>query len=1081
MFFTILKFEIRYWLRNSTFYIYFFAFFLLSFLSMAGAAGVFGAGSTSGENVANAPLSIYNFVIFFNKLLFFILPAIIGNSIYKDFKTNFNFLFYTYPFSKADYLFAKFISAFLIVASIAFAIEIGLLLGTFLPSANPNQLIDFDIRPYLQTFFIYLIPNLLLISLIVFSIVLLSRNIYIGFIAIILFWLLKEITLRLFGHKIFFSNLFDPFGENITQIYSQFWSLTEQNHHLLQIEPILLINRGIWLSIAIIIFIATYRWFSFHQNALHFGLKKNKIQRLTKDNHGNIIKINLNEAKLDFSFLQQLKNIWKLAQVDFKFIIKNGAFLSIVIAGMIFVAVILLQMNPQTDTKTLPTTWMILGLPVFFFSFLIQILTFLYAGVLMHRAKAARFLDLISTTPVPNWVLLSAKFLALLKMQIVLLSIIMLVGIAVQIQQSYYHFEIGHYIFDLFFIHLIGFIIWAFAALFIQSLFETSYFALFILLLAALGISQLPSLGIESYVFRFNESPNADFFLHYSDMNGYGHSLFAYFLYKCYWLILGLVLFATTILTFERELAYAFIERYKIAKKKFKGKLVFVSILLTISFLVFGFYLFRQENKVENKVFSKEQEASLLAQFRKKYSYYAQLKQPRITSVFIKLDIFPESQSFIAEGKYTLTNKTNQTIDTLFVKMGYDEISTLSFPSIATLIEKDTILKFAIYKLDKGIAPNDSINLGFSIKNKKNTLLVQYSNILKNGTYLKSDIFPRLGYFDNHEKTKPNAHIHYANHYQSTDADVVNFEAIVSTTSKQLAITSGNLLKEWQENNRKYFHYKTDKPIKFVFGFNSGEFALKEELYKGVAVRVYYHPNHDLNISSMIEGIKASLDYNKANFGEYQHKQVNIIEFSRSEGSYATTAGNCIPVSEIRFLNDNEAVKKGGIDLSFYVVAHELSHQWWGNQVIPADALGATMITESMAEYITAKIYEKKFGKDNAMKFLAIQRNRYLSGIANETGKEVPLYLTSPEQTYISYGKGAIALYTLSGFIGEQKLNQALKKYLDKVKFQTSPYTTSLEMLNYLKKATPDSLQYLITDMFETADKEKLLLHFKAK
>jgi uncharacterized protein (DUF2225 family) len=33
-------------------------------------------------------------------------------------------------------------------------------------------------------------------------------------------------------------------------------------------------------------------------------------------------------------------------------------------------------------------------------------------------------------------------------------------------------------------------------------------------------------------------------------------------------------------------------------------------------------------------------------------------------------------------------------------------------------------------------------------------------------------------------------------------------------------------------------------------------------------------------------------------------------------------------------------------------------------------------------------------------------------------------------------------------------------------------------MLAYLKKATPDSLQYLITDMFEKNDKEKTLLYF---
>jgi ABC-2 type transport system permease protein len=71
-------------------------------------------------------------------------------------------------------------------------------------------------------------------------------------------------------------------------------------------------------------------------------------------------------------------------------------------------------------------------------------------------------------------------------------------------------------------------------------------------------------------------------------------------------------------------------------------------------------------------------------------------------------------------------------------------------------------------------------------------------------------------------------------------------------------------------------------------------------------------------------------------------------------------------------------------------------------------------------------------------------------------------------QGYIHYQKGSLVLYALSDYIGEENLNNALKKYVEKVQFQEPPYTTSLEMVNYIKQATPDSLQYVIKDMFET-------------
>ena len=56
----------------------------------------------------------------------------------------------------------------------------------------------------------------------------------------------------------------------------------------------------------------------------------------------------------------------------------------------------------------------------------------------------------------------------------------------------------------------------------------------------------------------------------------------------------------------------------------------------------------------------------------------------------------------------------------------------------------------------------------------------------------------------------------------------------------------------------------------------------------------------------------------------------------------------------------------------------------------------------------------------------------------------------------------------LSDYIGEDRLNAALSDYIDDVAFQEPPYTISLELLDYLKEATPDSLQYVINDMFET-------------
>ena len=125
------------------------------------------------------------------------------------------------------------------------------------------------------------------------------------------------------------------------------------------------------------------------------------------------------------------------------------------------------------------------------------------------------------------------------------------------------------------------------------------------------------------------------------------------------------------------------------------------------------------------------------------------------------------------------------------------------------------------------------------------------------------------------------------------------------------------------------------------------------------------------------------------------------------------------------------------------------------------------MLSESLSEYVSLKVLEHQNGKPKMRTFLKEALDGYLMQRTLETKREKPL-MYNDGQGYIRYQKGSLVFYALSDYIGEDKLNGALKKYVEKVKFQEAPYTTSVEMVNYIKKVTPDSLQYVIKDMFET-------------
>ncbi|MFH4968174.1 M1 family aminopeptidase [Gaetbulibacter sp. M240] len=1083
MFLTILKHELGYWFKKPAFYIYTAIFVLIALFLSAGAAGIFDSltVSTGSTSIVNSPLAITNLFLTMAILIFFLFPSIIGLSIYRDYKSDMHTILYSYPFSKANYLFAKFFSGVIVVSCIVIAIGFALFIGFRLPGTNSDIVTAFSFQAYFNTYVIFILPNVLLFGAIVFGVVAFTRNIAAGFIAIILLLFVQGLMESFLSDpdSRLIAALLDPYGSAAVNYYTRYWTLAEQNEMQIPIKSIILYNRLIWLSVAIVVFGSVYKFFSFSQNALTFSLKKQQGIRSVKKNFGGIIRIKLPEVNVDYSFLQNLKTTWKLSNIDFKYILKNWPFLSIVLVGLIIVLIALSEVGDIFGTSTLPMTWKMLN-GGGSFTVAINICTFLYAGMLVHRSKIAQMDHLIDVTPIPNWTLFTSKFLALIKMQIVLLGVIMVSGLLFQIYKGFYQFELGHYIEELFGLRLINYVVWAFLALFIQTLFRNPYVGLFVLLVISIGMPLLRFAGIEQAIFKYNDGPGFE----YSDMNGYGSDLIPYFTYKIYWVSAGIILFIFTALFWVRGLPHSFWERLRIARSRFKGIYIVGFLIFFTAFISLGARIYYENNILNERVSAKEREQRAVT-WEKTYKKFENKAQPRIVAVKADMNIFPKTLDFKASGDYLMVNKTNEVIDSIFLNHN-NYPSTFEFNEEVQLVLEDTVYNFDIYQLKQPLKPGDSLKLKFSVKNKPNTWLRKNSPVLENGTFINNfAIFPSLGYSSGTEltddktrekyglppndlKPEPTDSTALGNTYIRKDSDWIDFEATVSTSPDQIAIAPGYLQKEWTENGRRYFHYKMDSKILNFFAFNSARYSVKKDQWRDVNLEIYYHKGHEFNIDRMFSGIKASLEYNSKNFSPYQHKQVRIIEFPRTAGAFAQSFPNTIPYSEsIGFIAEVDDSEEGGVDYPFAVTVHEVAHQWWAHQVIGADVLGATMLSESLSEYVSLEVLKHEYGKNKMRKFLKRSLDDYLTRRSFERKREKPL-MYNDGQGYIRYQKGSLVFYALADYIGEDILNEALKEYVNKVKFQEPPYTTTVDMMHYIRMATPDSLQYTLKDMFET-------------
>lgn len=1097
MFKQIFLFELKLWFKKPSTYIFFLVFLALSMLITSAMAGLLGNSVSDSNSIINSANAIADILNGLNTDIIgtIILITIIAPAVYKDFQYNTHPLLFTKPISKSGYLFGRFFAAFLVALFVMSGSIFGHLITCFIPGIEADKLGAFNIVNYIQPFLLFVVPNTLLIGAIFFSLVTFSRNMIAGYVGCLALILIKGIVSSLLGDidNQTLAAIVEPFGEQALKQTTKYWSPSEQNTLLIPLESAMIYNRLLWLSIAGGITGLTYFRFKFSQfnEPVSFFKRKSKDQFLSTASVAIQSLSDIPNATQVFSRKFSFFQTWHLAKFEFSKIVKSVFFLIIIALSIISFAGVSSQLGLIYGTSTYPVTYQMLQIGGGIFQFFMIILIVFYAGIVVWRERDAKVDELVGVSPIAPWVSFASKLIALILVQVVLLVVIMLTSIAIQFYYEYYKIELLQYIKELFGLKQISLTLICVFAMAMQVLINNKYVAYFVALLILILLPiAFTLLEWNNQLIMFNSSGPR---LPYSDMNGYGHGIYPFLIYKSYWLGFALILVTISNLLWVRGKEKGFKARLKIAKQAFNRKAQLATALGLLVFILMGSFIY-YNTSVLNKNISSKQEEKLRAEFEKKYKRYSKTQQPRIVAVNWNVDIFPETRDVKLKGYYILKNKSNKNIDTILLNLFNElKVEEIKFGSSTTELLNDKEMGFQIHKLKTPLKPGDSIRLDMQL----NYITQGFKNseagtaIVENGTFFNSQFAPNIGYQAEGELSDESSRKKYGlgkkermakvndtlaikNTYISQDADWIDFECIVSTSKDQIAIAPGYLQKEWEQDNRRYFHYKMDCKILNFYAFLSARYEVKKDKWvsesspsNNVSIEIYYNKGHEYNIDRMINSIKKSLDYYTKNFSPYQHKQVRIIEFPRY-ATFAQSFPNTIPFSEgIGFIAKVDDTNPESIDYPFYVTAHEIAHQWWAHQVIGGNVQGSTLMAETMSQYSALMVMEKEFGKKAMKKFLKYEMNQYLQGRATEGKKERPLMLVENQQ-YIHYNKGSVVMYALKDYIGEDSLNAALARYIKKVAYQEPPYTNSIEFISYLKAATPDSLKYIINDMFES-------------
>ncbi|HLK96942.1 MAG TPA: M1 family aminopeptidase, partial [Hymenobacter sp.] len=259
-----------------------------------------------------------------------------------------------------------------------------------------------------------------------------------------------------------------------------------------------------------------------------------------------------------------------------------------------------------------------------------------------------------------------------------------------------------------------------------------------------------------------------------------------------------------------------------------------------------------------------------------------------------------------------------------------------------------------------------------------------------------------------------------------------------------------------------YFHYQLEAPALNFYAIVSARYAVRRERWQGKDLEIYYQPGHEYNLARMQRALRQSLAYYEQQLGPYPLHQARIIEFPRYR-EFAQAFPGTMPYSEaVGFITQLDAEDES-LDNVFRVVSHEMAHQWWGHQVAGAPVKGAAFLTESLAHYFATVLLEREYGAKQVRRVRQYDLDRYLRGRSRETRQEEPL-LRTKTQPYIYYEKGAFVLYSLRSYLGEQAFHGALGKFIADHKGKGAPYPIADDLYACLRRATPDSLHYLLDD-----------------